>query len=128
MINNGTEARKQAYARHVNSPFPSQVVPVVEALGPFDLQQCFGFSVTFLLRPERAQALPPVMPHLCRRRKPDDPPSFLQSPTEIDIITRNPESLIKTADRFQTRTPHCHVASGNVLCNGVCQHHLSGPS
>ena len=44
------------------------------------------------------------------------PASFLQTPTDIDIIARRTELGIKPANGLKTGLAKCHVATRDVLC------------
>jgi hypothetical protein len=59
------------------------------------------------------------MPHDGRRRKTNRPTSLLDAPADIDIVTGNTENGIESTDFLQEGFAECHVATRNMLSDGI---------
>jgi hypothetical protein len=66
------------------------------------------------------------MPGHRARVKPERPAALLQAPAEIDVITRNAERRIETANCFQAVAAKGHVATGQMFGNAVSDEDVSG--
>src|SRR5215470_16796152 len=91
----------------------------VAPLWPFNRKLGFRFAVATLLLPVGADRITAVMPHHSRRAEADRPPPILQSPTQIDVISRRVKTRVEAVDREKRLSTECHVAARNVLSNLV---------
>src|SRR5262249_18678846 len=64
------------------------------------------------------------MPDHRGRRKTDGPAFFLNSPANIYVVAGSVKNRIKSADLIEARLPKCHIASGYMFGNGVCQQYV----
>src|SRR5215207_6678844 len=90
---------------------PEGVVP----LRPFPLQQRFGLAVALLLLPVSSDRVAAVVPDQRRRIEAEGPPPLLESPADIHVVTRHPESRVEAADRLELVFPEGHIAARNVF-------------
>src|SRR5437870_7442920 len=93
----------------INSAGPSDMASSVVLLWPLPLQQTLGLPVILLLLPKCAHRIAPVMPDYGGRIEAQRPASFLQTPTDIDIIARHTELGIKPANGLNTGLANCHA-------------------
>src|SRR5215470_14065638 len=97
-------------------------------LRPLSLEQGFRFSIALLLFPVRQHGITPVVPHDGGWTKPQGPSLFLQPPTNIDVITRDPILRVETTDGREGFPAKGHVAAGNVLRDRIRQKHVDWPA
>src|SRR5215470_2001163 len=87
----------------------------VAPLWPFNRKLGFRFAVAALLLPVGADRITAVMPDHSRRAKANRPPPILQSPTQIDVISRGAKTGVKAVDREERLFAVRHVTARNVL-------------
>src|SRR2546430_14939930 len=67
------------------------------------------------------------MPDQSRGMKGDLPIAVEDSPTKVDVVTRDHVDRVKAAELLQRRAPERHIASGYVLRQIVRQQNVNGP-
>src|SRR5262252_6611362 len=95
----------------VDPPRPADMPKCVAPLWPFNRKLGFRFAVAALLLPVGADRITAVMPHHSRRAEADRPPPILQSPTQIDVISRRTKTCVEAVDREKRLFAVRHVAA-----------------
>src|SRR5438034_2340566 len=99
----------------VDPPAPRGVPRAVVFLGPLRREERLGSTVAFLLLPERAHRVSPMVPHDRSWTEAELPTRLLQLPAHVHIVASDAELRIEAADRLQRRFPEGHVAARDVL-------------
>src|SRR5215510_13298240 len=81
----------------------------------FKAQQRFRFTVAILLFHKSSKGEPPVVPDDRGWTERDYPPSLLNSPAEIHVVTSLAIFGIEPAYTFEAPTVKRHVTTGNML-------------
>src|SRR5688500_3413542 len=107
------ERAKQTVA--VQPPRPRQVACGVVLLRPFPLEVRLGFAVVDLLPPEGADALAAQVPDHRGGVEAERPAALLKAPADVDVVARDSELWIKSADGLEAFLAERHVAAGKVF-------------
>src|SRR6266550_965986 len=107
---------------------PCQVSDAVVLRRPFFRQQSLCLCVTSLLFQIATKRTAAVMPHNGRRRKTDGPATLLQSPTNIDIISRDAKPWVEASDLEQPFTSIGHVAARDMLGHAIRKQNVNRTS
>src|SRR5215467_12032684 len=67
-----------------------------------------------------------LMPHEGRGCKRNAASRILQTPADVDVITRPVEDWIEATDGQESRSPHREIASGDVFREPVVEQHMCG--
>ena len=67
-----------------------------------------------------------MMPDHRRGIEPQRPTLLLQAPTDINVVTRDAELRIKSANRREARLAERHVTAGNVFRLAIGKQHVRG--
>jgi len=87
-----------------------------------------SLSVPYLLLPVRSHACPSMVPDQRRRCETDLQPLGLQSPADVDIVTRTDIDRIEAVDRQQRVPSKRHVTARYMLCDAVVEHDVDRPT
>src|SRR5262245_19359704 len=125
MIDPGALKKTFHDALTIEPALPCQMTRAVVLARPFVGQKSLRFGITALLLEVCPDRIAAVMPDDGRWSEADSPASILQSPTDVDVVTSDAESGIKTPDRHQLFATVRHIAARNVLGDYVRQQHMN---
>ena len=99
----------------IENPPPFALASAVEAFRMLELQQALSFAVAGLLLEVGSGSLSPMVPHNGAGCKGNPMPGLLQSPANVDIVSRFAKLRIKALDLLEGIAAKSHVTAGNVL-------------
>src|SRR5262249_4417227 len=114
--------------RRIDASTPYAAAEGIKILRMFANQERFSHSITVLLFYIIPDPRSPVMPDKSRRTESNVVTCLLQSPADIDVVTRGAKNRIKTANFHQGPLVEGHVATGDMLGLAITEHHVSGTS
>jgi hypothetical protein len=82
----------------VKTPIPGGVTHRVILFGPLSFQHRFGFPVIDLLFPILSYLATTMMPDQGGWVEPQRHPALLQTPAQIDVVSRNSELPVKSSN------------------------------
>src|SRR5207245_11635177 len=103
----------------VDSSEPAQLPHPTVSARPLPFEEGLGFPVPDLLSPELANGFAAVVPDDRGRRVPDETSAVPEPPAHIDIVAGGSEDPVESTDRLERVLTERHVASGDVLRDGV---------
>ena len=92
----------------------------------FEAQQRFSFAVTVLLLEEVPKSETSIMPDDRGWAECDNPSGLLNSPAEIDVVSRLAIFRIEPADALERPAVKRHITSGNMLGDGIGEQNMIG--
>src|SRR5205823_14260233 len=101
----------QGAASPIDPPEPAELPQGIVPPGPFRLEEGLRFSVANLLLPVSPDRGAAVVPDDGCGSISDHAASIAQPPTQVDVVARDPEPWIESADRHERVLPEGHVAS-----------------
>src|SRR5258708_3987058 len=96
-VNNGRTQHRSQVRGSVNPAAPNVAAKSIKALGMFAHQQGFGFAITVLLFEICPDRRAPIMPDKGGGAEAELVTRLLQTPAEVNIITRSLENWVETA-------------------------------
>src|SRR5881275_111074 len=88
-------------------------------------QQRFRFAVTVLLPQKSPKRKTPIVPHDRSRTEGNDPPSLLNSPAKIDVITCFAVFSVKAAHALKRPPIKRHVTTRNMLGDHIGKQYMA---
>src|SRR4029079_13803345 len=96
----------------------------VESLWMFEQKQCFGFAVASLLIQIVFRTLSAVVPKDSALCECNPLTRLLQTPTDVDIVTRLSKLRVKTIDLLERFAAKRHLPTGDVLGQLIASQHV----
>jgi hypothetical protein len=123
-INDRRAKQQSELGRGVDAPAPDARAERVEVFGMFPHEQRLRLAVAALLFQIIADRRAAVVPDKRRRAEADLVSGLLQSPADVHVIARSAVDGIESIDGYERAFEERHIATGNVFCLAVGQHHM----